>query len=240
MQATGVPLARIPSLVRGRKWRRDSHFRPRMPGRTAPDATLLDAQGSWGCRAGRVPTPGRARNRPRVLALPASRSLVAYSAGILRRDALDGSHVKRTPAWSHVPAQGQGTRDARRHRCQARHAQRYPGRRRGGAAARSTPRRRHAPRGCGQRSAQPPGAGPRPRLLVPPLAAVISGVPALLTRRISKLAVHVLGSTVSPVRQRSRSETNQARESPDCQQQGGEEEKSLPPRHLDHLDPSGR
>lgn len=76
----------------------------------------------------------------------------------------------------------------------------------------------------------------RAQLLVPPLAAVVSGVPVLLTRRISKLAVHVLGSTVSPARQGSCPETNQARESPDRQDHCGEEGEGLPPRHLDHPD----
>lgn len=75
------------------------------------------------------------------------------------------------------------------------------------------------------------------RLPVPPLAAVTSGIPVLLTRRISELAVHVLGGTVSPARPKSRFETNHVQESPDRYDHGGEEEESLPPRHLDHLDP---
>jgi hypothetical protein len=75
------------------------------------------------------------------------------------------------------------------------------------------------------------------RLLVPPLAAVISGVPVLLTRRISELVVHVLGSTVSPARPESRFDTNHAHEFPDRQDHCREKEKSLPRRHLDDLDP---
>ena len=79
--------------------------------------------------------------------------------------------------------------------------------------------------------------GEWPDLLVAPFAAVMSGIPALLARRISELAVHVLGSTVSPARQRSRSESHHAHEAPDRQDHCGEEEDSLPPRHLDHHDP---
>lgn len=79
--------------------------------------------------------------------------------------------------------------------------------------------------------------GEWPDLLVAPFAAVMSGIPALLARRISELAVHVLGSTVSPARQRSRSESHHAHEAPDCQDHCGEEEDSLPPRHLGHHDP---
>ena len=75
------------------------------------------------------------------------------------------------------------------------------------------------------------------RLLVLPLAAVTSGIPVLLTRRISELAVHVLGGSVSSARPKSRFDTNHDQESPDRHDHGGEEEESLPPRHLDHHDP---
>jgi hypothetical protein len=105
------------------------------------------------------------------------------------------------------------------------------------------PRFRRLLRGGQQRACGPPGraqpgeGGEAPVLLVVPFAAVTSGIPALLAWRIGELAVHVLGSTVSPARQKSRSETNHARESPDCQDHCGEEEERLPPRHLDHHDP---
>ena len=221
----------MPSLVRGRKGSPGRPF-PSTNARANGSRVRSWTEGSWGCHAGRIPTPGRARNRSASSASPSAP--MAHSAGICSSHS--GIPSRRTGTGPLSPAQGEGGGTLT-----AQGAGR--GMHSGTRATRETPSQHRSqpppcPGGYGHEAADP-GVGPRLRLLAPPLAAVIPGVPALLARRISKLAVHVLGSTVSPARQRSRSETNQARESPDGQDQGGEEENSLPPRHLDHLDPSG-
>src|SRR6185437_6111975 len=73
--------------------------------------------------------------------------------------------------------------------------------------------------------------------LLPVVPLVTFGVPALLARRIGIVVVHVLSSTVGRARQRSRPESNDARECVDGKDHYGDEEDDLPPRHLDHHDP---